>query len=94
MEEGDKVDVQFGSVPREQSGGAEVELVNAGMVEVLLKRSLNRFAHFVFVFVPMTPLFFAEPDDANSYLLSPFLTGALILGLVKVFFLVSLPSCG
>ena len=93
MEEGDQVNVQFGSVPREQCGGAEVELVNDGMVEVLLKRSLNRFAHFVFVFVPMTSLFFAKPYDAYSYLLSPFFTGALILGLVKVFLLVLLPPC-
>ena len=65
-----------------------------GMMEVLLECVLNGFAHFVFVFVPMTPLFFAEPDDSYSYLLSPFLTGALIFGLVKVFFLVSLPACG
>ena len=68
--------------------------MNDGMVEVLFECVFNRFAHFVFVFVPMMPLFFAKPDDAYSYLLSPFLTGALILGLVKVFLLVSLPSCG
>ena len=67
-----------------------MEFINDGMVEVLFKCVFNRFAHFVFVFVPMAPLFLAKPYDAYSYLLSPFFTRALILGLVKVFLLVLL----
>ena len=70
-----------------------MEFVNDGVVEVLFKRLFNRFAHFVFVFVPMTPLIFANPYDAHSYLLGPFFARALILGLVKVFLLVLLPPC-
>ena len=93
MKEGDKVNVQLSSVAGEQGQGAKVEFVNNGMMEMLFECAFNGFAHLVFVFVPVAPLFFAYSDNAYSDLLGPFLAGSLILGLVKVLLLVSLPSC-